>query len=164
MTDEPLSPSGENGSPVRCLRCGAETPAGNQCVACGAFLPANAAALKHGLRRYETTGVLPPDLKQSVEEFRAGVVSDQGGLDDLSAVRAGLCRLLVDAEVGRRLTMNEVIKQGLATRGGRAAYDRLLSTMDRWLRISSALGLERRQKQINPLDAVRQAVEEANRS
>ena len=68
---------------------------------------------------------------------------------ELSAVRAGLCRLLVDCEVGRRLLMNEVVKRGIDSKPGRAAYDRLLGTMDRWQRIAGTLGLERRAKQVD---------------
>jgi hypothetical protein len=98
------------------------------------------------MRRYRSTGVLPEDLRVSVEQFRADVISDQGGIEDMTAIRAGHVRLLVDAEVGRRLLMNEVIKHGLNSGPGRAAYDRLLSTMATWQRIASAIGMERRTK------------------
>ena len=136
-------PTADNGSRV-CARCGAATPPGNQCAACGAFVAGNEASLRHGLRRYQTTGVLPADLKVSVDQFRDQVISDQGGLEGLSAIRAGLCRLLVDLEAGRRLNMNEVVRRGIDSRPGRAAYDRLLSTIDRWQRVAVALGVERR--------------------
>jgi hypothetical protein len=129
---------------VRCARCDREVPPGNQCPACGAFIAGNEANLRHGLRRFETRRVLPPDLKVDVETFRDQLVSDQGGLEDLTAVRAGLCRLLTDAEAGRRLCMRVVVEKGIESRAGRAAYDRLLATMDRWLRLAAALGVERR--------------------
>ena len=141
------TPTGGNGSAKRCARCALDNAAAAyQCAKCGSFLKGNGAALTHGLRRYQQTGVLPADLRVSVEEFRATLISDQGGLDELTAVRAGLCRLLVDAEVGRRLLMNEVVRAGVNTRPGRAAYDRLLATMDRWHRVASTLGTERRAK------------------
>lgn len=99
--------------------------------------------------------MLPADLRVSVEEFREALISDQGGLDELTTVRAGLCRLLVDCEAGRRLLMNEVLRAGIESRPGRVAYDRLLSTLDRWQRIASALGLERRSKRVgDPLDYI----------
>jgi hypothetical protein len=119
-------------------------PPGNQCAACGAFISGNEANLRHGLRRFEVRRALPPDLKVGVEEFRDQLVSDQGGLDELTAVRAGLVRVLVDAEAGRRLCMRLVVERGLESKTGRMAYDRLLATMDRWMRAAVALGVERR--------------------
>jgi hypothetical protein len=142
---------------VICSRCNADVPPGNQCASCGAFISGNEANLRHGLRRFETRRVLPPDLKVDVETFRDQLVSDQGGLDDLTAVRAGLCRLLTDAEAGRRLCMRVVVEKGIESKAGRAAYDRLLATMDRWMRLAAALGVERRARQVPTLAEYMQA-------
>lgn len=147
--DAPSSgPSGNNGSMVRCSRCRKDVPSGDQCSSCGSFLPSNEASLRHGLRRYQTTGVLPADLKESVDTFREGLISDQGGLNGLSTIRAGLCGILVDAEVGRQLLMREVIKRGIDSKPGRSAYEKLLSTWDRWHRFAVTLGVERRAKPV----------------
>ncbi len=158
--DEGREPFPENGSGVRCVRCGAESPAGNQCAACGAFITGNGAAKSHGLYSYRATGALPADLRVSVDEFRDALVSAQGGLEELDQVpvRAGLCRLLVDCEVGKRLLMNEIIKRGIDTKPGRAAYDRFLQTLDRWQRIASTIGLERKARAVRSFaDAIRAA-------
>ena len=159
----PTTPSDDNGSAPRCRRCGTVAAPGGRCTACGSFLPGNTARMTHGLRRYETRRVLPDDLKTTVDEFRAALIADQGGLEELTAARAGLCRLLVDAEVGRRLLVDQLYRHGIDSKPGRAAYDRLLTTMDRWQRIAGTLGLERRQRHVNPIDAVHAAVAEANR-
>ena len=45
----------------------------------------------------------------------------------------------------------------------RAAVSLLLSLLDRRLRLAQVLGLERKSKPVNPLDAVRAAVVEANK-
>jgi len=149
------APSDVSGSVVLCGKCGVLAPVGTtNCRACGQFLVANQANLRHGLRAYQTRGVLPPDLKVDIDGFRAAVIADMGGLEELPAVRAGLVRLLVDCEVGKRLWMNEVIRRGVDSRPGKAAYDRLLSTMDRWLRIALALGIERRSRQVMTLDQI----------
>ena len=141
------APNGDDGSVVVCERCGTISPLGTtNCPRCGKFVPGNEGNLRHGLRRYQTTGVLPPDLKTDIDSFRANVIADQGGLDELPAIRAGMIRLLVDAEVGKRLMMNEVIRRGVDSAPGRVAYDKLLATMDRWIRIALALGVERRQR------------------
>ena len=145
-------PNDPHGPVVVCQRCGVDAPAGTtNCPRCGAFVPANEGNLRHGLRRYQTTGVLPPDLKTDIDTFRANVISDQGGLAELPAIRAGLIRLLIDAEVGRRLMFREVVNRGVDSKPGRMAYDRLLSTMDRWMRLAVALGLERRQRDVMTL-------------
>jgi hypothetical protein len=67
-------------------------------------------------------------------------VSAQGGLKELDEVpvRAVLCRLLVDCEVTKRLLMNQVIQCGIESKSGRAAYDRLLATVDRWQRATTS--------------------------
>src|SRR3990167_5979277 len=84
-------PSGDPGPEVRCRRCGAEAPAGrSNCPACGVFLPSNEANLRHGLRRYQDRGALPAEIAAHVDQFRAQLVSDQGGEEELSAARGGL--------------------------------------------------------------------------
>lgn len=150
-SDDPI---GVDGSVVRCLRCRSDVPHADQCAKCGAFLPSNSAALTHGMRRYQANGALPDDLRVDVDQFRAQLVADQGGVDELSAVRAGLCRMLVDAEVGRRLLMQQVVKHGIDSKPGRAAYDRLLATMDRWQRVAVAIGVERKQRPVTFAQAV----------
>jgi len=134
-----------HGSRVRCSRCGTDVPAGTtNCTACGCFVPRNEASLRHGLRRYRDNRVLPPELEADVTAFRNELIADQGGVHEMTAVRAGLIGMLVDCEVGRRLLMAEVVRRGIDSRPGRAAYEKLLSTIDRWARIANTLGLDRR--------------------
>jgi hypothetical protein len=97
--------------------------------------------------------VLPPDLKVSVDELRDDLVAAQGGLEELKSepVRAEAVRLFVDCAAGRRLLMNEVIRKGIDSAAGRRAYDGMLQTTDRMLRIAAVLGTERRSKQIQTL-------------
>jgi hypothetical protein len=47
--------------------------------------------------------------------------------------------------------MNQVIARGIDSKPGRAAYDRLLATMDKWHRIATTLGVERRQRRVPSL-------------
>jgi hypothetical protein len=130
-----------------------------QCRRCGRFLPGNTSGYRHGLSAYQRTRALPPDLRVSVEEFRESLISAQGGLTTLDEepVRAGLVRLLVDCETGRRLLMNEVVRRGIDSKAGGRAYDRLLATMDRWDRVASKLGIARRSRPVvNGMDYMRQ--------
>lgn len=148
-------PSEASGSEVRCSRCGIGVPSGTtNCTTCGCFLPSNEANLRHGLRRYQTTKRLPAELEQFVAEFRDELIADQGGSDEMTAVRAGMVSTLVDLEVGRRLLMAEVIRRGIDSRPGRAAYGQLLGTLDRWLRYAKELGAERRLRPVPTLAEV----------
>jgi hypothetical protein len=128
-----------------------------QCVQCKAFLPGHQTNTRHGLRRNHTAATLPEDLRQSVEEFRTALISDQGGLEELSAVRAGLIRLLVGAEVAHRIAGSELQRQGgIHTPNGRLAFDRLMTATQTWTRVAERLGIERRTRQLpSPVEWMR---------
>jgi len=140
-------------STVRCLRCNRERPQptdtrGHRCL-CGSFLPGNAARLRHGQRRAKDRVAFPPDLQQSISEFREQLVSDQGGLHELTAMRGGHVRLQVAAETCVRVAGNELTRQGgISTPGGRLAFDRLLAAIQTWVRVADKLGMERRTRQL----------------
>jgi hypothetical protein len=144
-------------APTRCARCNAEPPPGvERCPACQSWLRGNRGALRHGgyARR------LPDDLKVSIEEFRESLIAAQGGLDALAddPLRAALVRIAVDLETGRRLQMSYVVRAGIETRAGGAAYDRVLASADRLLRTIVVLGMGRRQKRVgNPIDFMKGA-------
>ena len=108
------------------------------------FLPANEAALRHGLRRYQDNGRLPADLAAYVRDFRTELIADQGGEDDLTAIRLGLVNKLCDLEVATRLLMAEVVKRGIDSRPGKAAWASALRTIETWHRVAGTLGLDRR--------------------
>lgn len=104
---------------VRCLRCNRENARpvdggkqGHRCSGCKSFLPGNAARLRHGLRRPKDRVALSPDLQQGIADFRDQLISDAGGVEDLTAVRSGLIRLLVGAETAFRVAGNELTRQG----------------------------------------------------
>jgi hypothetical protein len=59
--------------------------------------------------------------------------------------------MFVDCAAGRRLLMNEVIRKGIETAAGRRAYDGMLQTTDRMLRVAALIGTERRSRQIQTL-------------
>ena len=151
MTD---SPSAVHGSVVRCSRCHAEVSPATNCGQCGAFLPGNEANLRHGLRRYQENGTLPAELAAEIEAFREQLIADQGGEEAMTAIRLGLVEKLVGLEVGSRLLMAEVIRRKIDSRPGRAAYQQLLGTLDRWHRFAVSLGVERRTRQVPTLDQV----------
>ncbi len=142
------------GPDVRCQRCGVEVPPTNNCRICGAFLPSNEAGLRHGLRRYQNNKVLPAELEAYIVNFRAELIADQGGEEEMTAVRRGLVEKLVDLEVGVRLLMAEVVSRGIDSRPGKAAWTQALRTVETWHRVGNTLGLDRRARPVQTLAEV----------
>lgn len=157
-------PSGGDGG-RSCRRCGTvAAERDHRCRTCSSFLPGNrpvnaftarnTAAQTHGVRAFETAGRLDPELRQSVDEFRDGLISDQGGLEGLTTVRAGLIRALVHVEAVRRILFRDLVERGMFTPTGspRATHDRFMATLDRWVKLADRLGVERRPRQLDTLD------------
>lgn len=155
--------SGTADGPCHQPWCSAEVPAGaSRCPRCNVWQPANSGALRDGVRRFETRGVLPADLRVSVDDFRDQVVLDQGGLGELSAIRSAYIRRLVDLETCARLLMRDFATHGVLTERGRvrASFDRFLALTDRWDRLASKLGMERRSRNVTGMAAVEQYARE----
>lgn len=161
--DAALSPIAKNrDQTVRCARCSTENPLGAaHCACCGSFLPANQDARKSGIYSRQPP---PADLRQKVEGLRAGVIADRGGESELSTLEHAYIEKLGDIDVTIRLLTSDIAANGLLTPGGkvRHVYDRLLAGLAVFDRYAQRIGLERRSKPVNPLDAVRQAVIEVN--
>ena len=121
----------------------------------GHVLQGNQAALKHGVRAFETrgAGALPADLRQSVDEFRAQIIVDRGGTD-LSAIERGYIRRLGELETVARLLASDLAQRGLFTPRGsvRGTFTRWLETLDRWDRYAQRVGAERRAKPVSIVD------------
>lgn len=128
----------------------------------------NTASLRHGGRSARVLAGLMPEqaeAKAALEERVAAIVADLGGPEALTAIAAGLAerhaRLeLVDAYLFENLQRLSPLSAKGRTRAALTAW---LAVVDRLQRSAMALGLERRAKRVDPLDAVRRAVEEANK-
>jgi hypothetical protein len=116
----------------------------------GRFAAGNRAALQHGARAFSDHGesALTPELREQMAEFRDALVADQGGEGELTALRAGYVRRLVELETMSRLFSEDLRRKGLFTERGhtRAAFRAFLETIDRWDRIAQRLGIDRRAK------------------
>lgn len=123
----------------------------------GTVRPGNQAARKHGVHAFETRGAaaLPADLRVSVDEFRAQVISDRGGVDNLTAIEGGYIRRLSELETVARLLTSDLAQRGLFTPRGRVrgTFSRWLETLDRWDRYAQRVGVDRRARQISTLQA-----------
>ena len=112
-------------------------------------------AWKNGVRQFEQHGekVLPPDLRQSVDAFREAVISDRGGVDNLTAIEGGYVRRLGELETVARLLASDLAARGLFTPKGRVrnTFSRWLETLDRWDKFATRVGTERRAKRVASL-------------
>lgn len=121
----------------------------------GTVRSGNRTAQKHGVYTFEARGAaaLPGDLRISVEEFRAQVISDRGGVDDLTAIDGGYIRRLSELETVVRLLASDLAQRGMFTPRGRVrtTFNRWLEALDRWDRYAQRIGHERRPKQVPTL-------------
>lgn len=156
-----ISARAGNGAPSgrrRCRKCGSEALADeNRCRECKSFLPGNTSALVHGDRRRTLANPEETELYQSY-------AADLGGIDQVTTGQhAVLCRI-VDAERVCRTasTFLESTREGLASEKVQKALAVLATHANIVYRGASLLGLERRARQVDPLQALHDAVERAN--
>ena len=111
----------------------------------GRFIAKNEASLKHGLYRHEQ----PADLVESVDAFKANVVTDLGGEAEMSELEKSYVDKLGFLEVASRLLVSDLGRNGVILPGGRRpreSLDKLLSVIDRWDRLAQRLGMGRKTK------------------
>lgn len=120
------------------------------------FKKGNTAALKHGLARYKAKRTLTDDdIRSAVESWSASLVSDQGGASELTAIRGGYVRRLTDLEAMLHICAKDISSKGFFTAGGaaRATVNTFMSLLDRWDKLASKLGMDRREKRVPSLEA-----------
>jgi len=132
----------------------------------GTLRPGNAAAVRHGAYSASVQrGEVPDLLRVDVRTLEAQILTDLGGVENLSAIQAALVRKLVDAEVIERLLVSHLARVGVLTAKGnvRGALNKWLDVVNTWDRLAMRLGLERKARTVDPIEALRRAVDEVNR-
>ena len=124
--------------------------------------------LRHGGRSARVAAGLMPEqaeARAALEERQASIAASLGGPETLSPLALGHIDRHTRLEMVETYLFENVQRHGPLTGKGRtrAALSAWLQVVDRLQKSAMALGLERRQKPLNPLDAVRAAVSEANR-
>ena len=133
----------------------------------GRFSRGNVAALRHGGRSaLVASGSLPEqaDAVAALAEREAAILDDLGGADAVSTLAAGQVRRHVRLELIEDFCWTKLQAESPFTGKGRsrACVGLLLQVQDRLTKSASLLGLARAARSVNPLEAVRQAVIEAN--
>jgi len=123
----------------------------------GHFVRGNSARRTHGHYAFRDRGAasLPPDLRMTVAEFKSQVISDRGGLDELSAIEAARIGHLAEVETTLRLLASDLARNGLLTKRGRTrtVFGRWLEALDRWQKLAAHIGDGRRARQVPSLSA-----------
>ncbi len=141
----------------------------DRCPQCGQLQPGNLAGglPKGGLRSPRAQDALLPGqeaMRAVLEDHRRQWLNDLGGDEQLSfaardLVNRGLrLHVLLDT-LEARMEREGVLSAKGRTRASATLY---LTILDRVMRIYQQLGLERKVRPVNPLDAVRVAVARAN--
>lgn len=131
----------------------------------GRFTRANGDAAKHWLH----SDRLPPELehlRDEVSRFLSAAVTDDGGEDEVPTRRLAL--LEYRSRLHRRIGQIDaaIELRGLFDRRGklRTTWLTMLATLvDKARGLDALLGLQRRARHVDPMEAVRQAVADANR-
>lgn len=103
-----------------------------------------------------------PAKRELVAHVRTDLAVDDSTVETL----LGLIDAYVEVRLFRTSMFLRLVDQGgpITTKGkARALYRAYLDALDRETKLAQVLGLERKSKPVNPLDAVRAAVVEANR-
>jgi hypothetical protein len=146
----------------RCLREGrpalVEDPALDVCPRCKSALLGNSRALVHGLR---SRPELHPDTVRLFVERVERILTDNGKGDDNAVYTFG-------SQARDYIRLELLIETGFAAVVDEGASPKVVSQVVNLIatkaRLAQQLGLERRPRLVDPIEGVRQAVEEANRS
>lgn len=147
---EPFSthgPTDGSNGPIVCTRCGTLNPPRNTCVnpKCRSFIQGHQAAVKHGIYR----ATQPIDIRLTAQELVDGIVSDLGGLAELSTLEKAYVGHISEVSVTLRLLVNDMATRSVFTPAGnvRSVYEQYLRALDRFDRLGQRLGLKRRARQ-----------------
>lgn len=118
------------------------------------------AALKHGAHSLLVRKALLPEQvrqREALAEKRRQIEADLGGLDSISAIRSELLDRFLETSLLCEYLGQQLIDGGPFTAKGRAraALGAYLQVLDRLQRLASALGLDRKARNVpSPLDFI----------
>jgi hypothetical protein len=156
-TAEPRSDAATSDD-VFCSSCGTAAKRGTRrCVnrSCGVFLRRNPGRPQEsGVVAFRRHGViaLPDDIRAEHDRVRAQVYADQGGESECTEVKKKIIDRFVQVDTIVNLLINDVATRGLLTAKGRArsSVDQLFRAIDRFVRLSEKIGLERQARKVGP--------------
>lgn len=109
----------------------------------------NTIAMKHGLHSKQLLSL--PDVRAWLDDRVAAITADMGGERELSALQHAAIREAAVVTLILAALSDELLRGGVLTPKGRkrAAASLYLETVDRFIRLSKTVGLERRSKRVD---------------
>jgi hypothetical protein len=133
--------------------------------ALGRFQPGNLLAVTHALDAMELPEPLQ-HLRAEIAAYEAAELVDEGDPNDVPVRRRSLLHSRARVERRIRQLDDSLELLGLTDKNGRlrvAWLEQLQGLIATAIRLDSLLGLKRQPRLVSPIDAVRRAVEAANR-
>jgi hypothetical protein len=156
-----VDPSVNTGVFKGCTKCLTDNPHDlNHCRACGCLLVGHTVTpIIHGGRRRRQ--LADPERTELFQTWAA----DLGGIDALTAGQRVLLRRAAEADLVCRTAFHYLAdtQQSWTSRRAQTALVTLAQHSNTIFRVAALLGISRQHTPMNPLDAVRQAVREANK-
>jgi hypothetical protein len=120
----------------------------------GKLEPGNAVALKHGVR--STRILLNPDILAWHREQVIAISNDLGGESELSTLQISHVREVARLEVILAALGDELLNAGVLTPKGnmRVCTTAYLHVLDRFVKVASAVGIQRVSKRIESLQEI----------
>ncbi len=130
----------------------------------GTFAQGNLVALRHGARSEQVKVAALPEqaeMRAALAARRHEIEADLGGT--VSRLSSDMVGRYIELSVVADYLGGRLIADGPLTTKGRqrASLTAYLAVVDRLHRVATALGLERRQKPVNPLEAIHRAAADA---
>ena len=156
------------GAPTLVCSCGTSERHATDAERCvrGHVLVGNQTRRTHGAYSFRERGEssLPPDVRLTVAEFKQAVISDRGGLADVSSIEAARIGHLAEVETVLRLLASDLASRGLFTARGRvrSTFGRWLDAMATWERLAGHVGDDRRARPVPSLAAYLASAASAN--
>ena len=121
----------------------------------GRFALGNGAAVTHGGRSVQVRLALLAEARAALTDRRNGIIGDLGGPSELGTIRRDLVERYLETSLLAEWLGGNLIAEGALTSKGRtrAAATLYLQVVDRVYRLASTLGLERRARNAQTIDA-----------
>jgi hypothetical protein len=121
----------------------------------GRFTPGNAAAMTHGGRSVHVRRALLAEARAVLADRRNSIISDLGGPTELSTIRTDLVERYLETSLLAEWLGGNLLTEGAVTTKGRAraAATLYLQVVDRVHRLASSLGLDRKVRDAQTIDA-----------
>jgi hypothetical protein len=112
--------------------------------------PSDRSPVRAGQARFTDRGLLPAELREQHDTFKAAIYADLGGEDELTTIAKSAVENLAQVKTLQNLFLAEIARRGIVTSKGkvRSVVEAFFKATDRHDRLARLVGLERRTKRV----------------